>query len=364
VRPDHLAVYLSNRCNLQCRYCYVAVNQGPASWLEFEAIRRSVDRFLSERRGETPKFTFLGGEPLLNFGLLQRVVEYVRTEAGPDAVLQTFTNGVLLTAEKLEWLERRGVFVTLSLDGDKATNDAKRVFAGGSDRSVHDEVTAALKDVPKRNLGVSLVFDSSSVGRLLRNVERFRQEGYSRITFNPDLYERWPDEKIRELEAVMSGLLRYYKAVLDGGRPFTIPILFSILENERRGPAWWHECHNEVLGPDGGVYACDKALSFPLELASSAKTGDAASGPDWDRRAVQLADARAEVESAVGAGKQHSFCPMGVVFYGRIAGSPVRPLLDNFVKVSDAFGGGLSRLVEELRPHPAFKALYEDVRLV
>jgi len=33
VPPNNLAVYLSNRCNLACRYCYVAVNQGEARYL-------------------------------------------------------------------------------------------------------------------------------------------------------------------------------------------------------------------------------------------------------------------------------------------------------------------------------------------
>ena len=31
--PNNLAVYLSNRCNLACRYCYVAVNRGEPSYL-------------------------------------------------------------------------------------------------------------------------------------------------------------------------------------------------------------------------------------------------------------------------------------------------------------------------------------------
>jgi sulfatase maturation enzyme AslB (radical SAM superfamily) len=362
--PNHLAVYLSNRCNLQCRYCYVAVNQGEAAYLDFEAIRRNVDYFLETVPGPDRKFTFLGGEPLLNFGLLQRAVEYVRLKAGPDAVLQTFTNGTSLTKERLAWLEERRVFVTLSLDGAKEVNDANRVFARGSDRSVFDEVLSKLEDLPKSSLGVSLVFDSTSVGSLLRNIDLFYRMGFSRITFNPQLYELWPEDKLRELELVMDGFRRYYKAILAGGsRPFSVPILFSVLETERSGASWWHECHNVVLGPDGSFYSCDKALSFTLDRVRDGRAGDAAAGMDWGKRAEELASARREVEEAVGGKEQH-FCPMGVVFYSKYAGVPAKPLVENFTQVSGIFGGALRRLVEELRPLPAFRALYQDVQLV
>lgn len=363
MEPNHLAVYLSNRCNLQCRYCYVAVNQGEASWLGFDSIRRSVDAFVEAVPGPDRKFTFLGGEPFLNFGLLQRAVEYVRLKAGPSAVLQTFTNGTHLTRERLDWLDERRVFVTVSLDGDKETNDANRIFARDAGRSAFDEVAARLEELPKANLGVSLVFDAASVGRLLRNIDFFYRQGFSRITFNPELYGLWPSQKLAELEAVMSGFRRYYKAVLAGGRPFAVPILYSVLESEKGGPSWWHECHNVVLGPDGGYYACDKALSFTLERAAEARTGGAGSGMDWRRRQAELADARRIVEETVGPREQH-FCPMGVVFYSRLSGAPPKAMLENFTKVSEIFGGALKELVRELRPLPAFQELYEDVRLV
>src|SRR5207237_29484 len=116
----------------------------------------------------------------------------------------------------------------------------------------------------KDGLGVSLVFDSRSVDDLLKNIDFFYKMGFSRITFNPELYEVWPEERLQKLRAVMAGFRRYYSAILrSGARPFTVPILFSVLETGRGGPSWWHECHNVVLGSDNKFYSCDKALSFP-----------------------------------------------------------------------------------------------------
>lgn len=365
--PNHLAVYLSNRCNLNCKYCYVAINQGEPTLLSFEHLKHDIDFFFAQVPGDhdQKKITFLGGEPFLNFPLLQRAVDYVRETQGKDIVLQTFTNGVNISQDKLDWCDSRELYVTVSLDGMKETNDRVRVFWKDESRSVFDTVMERLAAVRKDRLGVSLVFDTKSVGRLLKNIDFFYKQGFSRITFNPELYELWPEEKLAELRAVMQGFKRYYGTLLrSGARPFTVPILFSVLETERGGPSWWHECHNVVLGSDDKFYSCDKALTFPYAKIPDADVGSAAEGMDWKERGRELGEARAVVEKTVGAGHRQYFCPMGVVFYSKYAGQAPETLLRNFTAVSDIFGTALTELVAENRDTPAFRSLYRDVHLV
>lgn len=364
---DHLALYLSDRCNLQCSYCYVAVNRGPAHRLSEGDVRAAVDRFCAEVPPGRRKVTFIGGEPLLDFPLLERAAAYAREACGPDAVLQTFTNGLLLTPERFAALERHGVHVTVSLDGRKEDNDARRVLAGGKAGSVYDGALAALKGLPKDRLGVSLVFGADSVERLLQNVDHFYRMGFWRITFNPDLYERWPDDKLAVLAKALDGLARYYDAVLDKGlRPFQIQILFALLEHglyaDGDGP-WWKDCHNMVAGPDGNFYACDKTLSFPVGTAPADTLGSFAAGLDHARRKERYAEA-ADYILAQGFGKDEAFCPMGVVFHARAAGTDPRAALENFSRVSAVFKKGLQGLVERCRRHPAYQEVYERVSVV
>src|SRR5262249_54102831 len=135
---DHLAVYLTNSCNLACSYCYVAVNQGPPARLDLETLRRSIDDFLA-LPGPTKKITLLGGEPMLDWRLFQETVRYARRAGGDGVILQTFTNGTLLTPEKLAFLEEWEVHATVSLDGRKGDNDTGRVYYREPGRSVYDE---------------------------------------------------------------------------------------------------------------------------------------------------------------------------------------------------------------------------------
>ncbi len=366
-RLDHLAVYLSDSCNLACSYCYVAVNQGPGARLTFAQVRRAVDEFCEAVPSPDRKVTFLGGEPLLDWKLFQQSARYARERGGDDIILQTFTNGTLLTPDKVAFLKEVGVHCTISLDGKKADNDKHRVYYKSTDRSVYDDAMEKLGPLDKSNLGVSLVFTADTVDRLLSNIHAFQQMGFGRITFNPELYEDWPEAKLAVMRKALSGLARWYKALLDSGtRAPQIQILYSVMQNleaNRLGERWWHDCHNMVLGPDGRYYSCDKGLSFPIGQAKDLFTGGAEEGMDWNGRGKQLTEFAAYIEK-IGGGDKEVFCPIGVVAHARQAGRDPKLALANFRRAADAFAEGLSELVDLCGDHPAFEDIYARARVV
>jgi sulfatase maturation enzyme AslB (radical SAM superfamily) len=363
---DHLAVYLSNSCNLACSYCYVAVNQGPAARLDLEKIRRAVDEFVAKVPPERRKITFIGGEPLLDWPLFVEAARYARRATGPEGVLQTFTNGTLLTPEKTAFFDEVGVHCTVSLDGKKEDNDRHRVYYKTTERSVYDDAMERLRPLDKSNLGVSLVFTSHTVDRLLSNVDAFHRMGFGRITFNPELYEAWPEEKIAVMKKVLLGLSRWYRALLDAGvRPPQLQILFAVLEaveNAETNDRWWHDCHNMTLGPEGNYYSCDKALSFPVGAAADLRSGDTGKGVDWVERQRQLDDPTAFIE-AQGEGSGQVFCPIGVVEHSKHAGRDPAAALKNFRRVADAFAEGLKALIARCEGHPVYEEIYGRARV-
>jgi sulfatase maturation enzyme AslB (radical SAM superfamily) len=363
-RLDHLALYLTDSCNLACSYCYVAVNQSPASRLSLEQVRKAIDEFCAAVPPPDRKITFLGGEPLLDWKLFEAAARHARATGGPDIVLQTFTNGTLLTPEKAAVLRELDVHCTVSLDGGKADNDRHRVYYK-SDGSVHDDVLERLAALDKTALGVSLVFTAGTVDRLLANLESFRAMGFRRMTFNPELYESWSEDRLEAMRRVLSGVARWYETLLRAGKAPQIQILFSVMENleaNRAGVRWWHDCHNMVLGPDAQYYSCDKALSFPVGQAASLRTGGAETGMAWKERGGQLADFTQWIEER-GGGDKEVFCPIGVVAHARQAGRDPDAALASFRRTADVFAEGLTELVSRCSSYPAFEELYARVRV-
>ena len=115
-----LVLWLTDRCNLQCSYCYAAA--GPQGRnMDFETARKAIDSF----QGRPLKIQFAGGEPTLNFPLAEQICRYVRQQ-NLDAVFQLQTNGTLLTEEMVHKMKSYGISVGVSLDGIPEINSLTR----------------------------------------------------------------------------------------------------------------------------------------------------------------------------------------------------------------------------------------------
>lgn len=361
--PRHLALFVSGRCNLACRYCYVAVNKLPGGEPGIGRLKTAVDFFLKEAPAGGRKITFMGGEPLMNFRALDRIARHARGAGGPDLVLQLLTNGTLLSASRLAALERSGVQVTVSLDGPAPGNDRLRVFAGRSRTSVFGSAMRrlhALSPTRRRSLGVHMVLTPESVGSLVRSVEFFRRVGFGRIAFFPRLYARWPESALRALRVSLEGLGRYYRAVLEKSRdPFVLQALYSVLE--RRG--WERDCPSLTVGPDGRFYACDKSLAFPGRKSAPHALGDPAAGFDAARAAGLYREAR-EFMRRRGIRVTGAYCPMGIYFHERLEGRDPARRLEDFRRAAGTFSRGLKRIAGSLKRLPAFKKIYGASKIV
>ena len=111
-----LDVVLTAGCNLRCSYCYQ--NDKKARSIAWETLRASADLVLGSKRPSV-KMLFIGGEPLLEFPLMQRAVAYIEERRRPDQQIkyQIVTNGTLLGDEPLAFFADHDFDVQLSFDG-------------------------------------------------------------------------------------------------------------------------------------------------------------------------------------------------------------------------------------------------------
>lgn len=210
-----IEIYLTNRCNMDCTYCSSRhmIHEPEERKLSPEQLRRLVDLLASDpevkaRFGGRVGLDLKGGEPLLDFGLIRGLVDYVR-DRGLDFKIGMSTNGTLLTPDRMAFLDRNNVEVCVALDGQKSVNDFHRRFRGAPGRSVFDAVMANLKRGSAggkfpAHMHIGTTFTPKTVGSMPEAVEFFRREvGSRQVKIGLEVYDIWPAEGIRRLRAAL-----------------------------------------------------------------------------------------------------------------------------------------------------------------
>jgi len=132
-----LCLLVAHTCNLNCSYCFASQGKfkGDEGLMSFETAKRAID-FLVENSGRRRNLEvdFFGGEPLVNFEVCKKTVEYARSiekQHNKNFRFTLTTNGVNVTDEVIEWANKECYNVVLSLDGRKEVNDRFRVNLAG-----------------------------------------------------------------------------------------------------------------------------------------------------------------------------------------------------------------------------------------
>lgn len=121
---------LTGRCNNKCLYCHASAHGMAEQGLDMskEVAEQSLQiAFESPNRAVTIEFQ--GGEPLVNWEVLQFVIERAQLlsrQKAKDLELRLVTNLNLMTEEKFDYLIAQRVFLTTSLDGPQALHDQQR----------------------------------------------------------------------------------------------------------------------------------------------------------------------------------------------------------------------------------------------
>lgn len=144
-----LCLHVAHSCNLACSYCFAGQGKyhGKDALMSFETGKRAFD-FLIENSGtrRNLEVDFFGGEPLLNWDVVKKLVEYARSiekEKNKNFRFTLTTNGVLIDDEVIEFANKEMSNVVLSLDGRKDVHDKFRVDYAG--KGSYDKILPKFK---------------------------------------------------------------------------------------------------------------------------------------------------------------------------------------------------------------------------
>lgn len=127
--------HLTNQCNLRCKYCYVPKNNDS---MPYDLATKTITKLLRDTKkhgGHHIEINFAGGECLLQFGKLMKLVGFGKSQAenmGMKISFVIITNGVLLTDAIAKTLKENNIKVIVSVDGLDEYHDSQRIFTNGS----------------------------------------------------------------------------------------------------------------------------------------------------------------------------------------------------------------------------------------
>lgn len=143
-----ITLNVTNECNLRCSYCFE--KNKCSSYMDTmtaeKILRFTYDRFIETRDNVNEKFniSFFGGEPLLNFDLIQDIVS-----KNLDANYYITTNFVAVSDEMLQVFQDYDFGILVSIDGIKEIHDKNRCNS-------YDRVVANIKRAIEYGLHLNL----------------------------------------------------------------------------------------------------------------------------------------------------------------------------------------------------------------
>ena len=199
-----LCLHIAHDCNLACKYCFAGEGEyhGRRALMSLEVGRKALD-FLVENSGNRVNLEvdFFGGEPLMNWQVVKELVAYGRSLEEPHHKKFRFTlttNGVLLTDEVMDFVNKEMSNLGLSIDGRKEIHDLMRPHRGG--QGSYDEILPKYKKAAESrnqmNYYVRGTYTRNNTD-FSEDVIHLADQGFEQISVEPVVADKKEDYALR-----------------------------------------------------------------------------------------------------------------------------------------------------------------------
>ena len=228
-----LCLHIAHTCNLNCSYCFASQGKyhGERALMSFEVGKRALD-FLIENSGtrRNLEVDFFGGEPLMNFDVVKKLVEYARSiekEKGKNFRFTLTTNGVLVDDDVIDFANKEMSNVVLSLDGRKEVHDRYRVDYQG--RGSYDTIVPKFQKFVKARGGKNYYMRGTFTHAnpdFLEDIKTMLNLGFTELSMEPVVAAEGDEAALTEEDKPV--VMKQYEELAElmlkrdkEGKPFT-----------------------------------------------------------------------------------------------------------------------------------------------
>ena len=141
-----LILMITEQCNFRCNYCIYSDMYSYSRYHSFNSMswsiaKKSIDYYMAFNKESLtynptllPCIGFYGGEALINWNLIVKVVNYVESnyrKTFNNLMYSITTNGSLMDREKIIFMLEHNFFINISIDGYKENHNRNRKYVSG-----------------------------------------------------------------------------------------------------------------------------------------------------------------------------------------------------------------------------------------
>ena len=271
---------VTNRCSLACTYCYQKHKNNKV--MSFSVAKKFIDLLLSGEKGFNDYIDkdetfgiileFIGGEPLLEIELIDKIVDYFREQAllrnhiwADNFMISLCSNGVAYNDPMVQKFLKKNhghLSFSVTLDGNKELHDSCRIFPDG--RPSYDLAYAACKDWMDRGnyMGSKITLCPENVKYTFDATKHMLDMGYQDININCVYEEGWNLEHAKILYSELKRVADYLLS--DDNEVDPDDIYFALLNEDNYHPMEEDDIQNYcggngmmlACGTDGNLYPC------------------------------------------------------------------------------------------------------------
>lgn len=267
-----LCLHVAHTCNLNCSYCFASQGKyhGERALMSYEVGKQALD-FLVSHSGtrRNLEVDFFGGEPLMNFDVVKRLVAYARSiekEKGKNFRFTLTTNGVLVDKDVIDFANREMSNVVLSLDGRKEVHDRYRVDYSG--KGSWDLIVPKFQEFVKARGGKNYYMRGTFTHQnpdFLEDIKTMLDLGFTELSMEPVVAAKGDPAALTEEDKgiVMHEYEELARLMLDrdkAGKPFTF---YHYMIDLKGGPCIYKRISGCGSGteymavtPTGDLYPC------------------------------------------------------------------------------------------------------------
>ena len=174
----------TNTCNLGCKYCFIGSLLNNQIKMTDEILYKSIRLFNKQLNNNKGTILFYGGEPLMNFDIVKKAVEYCKLN-NYNNTFSMVTNGLLINEEIADFIKENNISVGISLDGPKELTNKNRVYKN-STIGTYDDVIEKLKVLKNKQVdfGLSITLSKDFIKYKDAFIEWIKEIDVKNISYN------------------------------------------------------------------------------------------------------------------------------------------------------------------------------------